>query len=221
MDTLLKNRTGFPLGILSAMVITGLLYLALPLLTHFQPDQARKVRSQAVLINTRRPPPPPMEEPEQVREQEMLEKQETRKQIKQTRRSQPKFDIPKVTLAMGAGGISGIEIGMVSDFRISDSLFMSAFRLTEVDQPPRVLRVFPPQYPYRAKRDGIEGHVMLKFVVDVNGLARESRVVEAEPEGIFEESALRALERYRFRPAVKNGKPVSCIVNLPVSFQLM
>jgi protein TonB len=141
-------------------------------------------------------------------------------QAKQTRLTKPKFDIPKVALSMGSGTIGGIEIAMVSDFEVSDSLFMSAFRLTEVDQPPRPVRTFPPQYPYIAKRDNIEGRVMLKFVVDTDGLAKEPRVEESVPEGVFDEAALKALERYRFRPAIKNGKTVLCIVRLPISFRL-
>lgn len=121
---------------------------------------------------------------------------------------------------MGASNVSGIKIGTVSDFKVSDSLFMSAFSLGEVDQPPRVLRVFPPVYPFDAKRDNIQGRVMLRFVVDLDGLAKEAEVVEAEPEGVFEDAALKAVEKYKFRPAVKNGKIVTCIARLPILFQL-
>lgn len=121
---------------------------------------------------------------------------------------------------MGGGTIGGIEITVVSDFEVSDSLFMSAFTAAEVDQPPRPIRTFPPQYPYIAKRDKIEGRVMLKFVVDTDGLPQETQVEESEPEGVFDEAALKAFSRYRFRPAIKNGKPVLCIARLPISFHL-
>jgi protein TonB len=221
MDQLMRNMTGFLLGVFSATIITLVLYIALPLLTQFQPSLSRKTGVQSVMISSRKPPPPPSEDRDRLEEQKLVEKKQTRKQTKQARRSQPQFVIPRVTFGMGTGNIGSIEIGVVQDFSISDSLFMSAFQMTEVDQPPRVLRVFPPQYPYVAKRDNIEGRVVLRFVVDVDGLAKESKIVVAQPEGVFEEAAFKALERYKFRPAIKNGKPVTCIVNLPITFRLL
>jgi protein TonB len=212
-------KTSFLASVLIGLIVTALLLVALPLLTRIQRDLVRKDGIVPVFIDSRKPPPPPSEDRDKPRKQEPVRK-EIKKQAKLPRQTQPKFDIPKVSLSMGTGMLGGIEIAMVSDFEVSDSLFMSAFRLTEVDQPPRPVRTFPPQYPYLAKRDNIEGRVMLKFVVDTDGLAKEPKVEESVPEGIFDEAALKALERYRFRPAVKNGKPVLCIVRLPIAFKL-
>jgi protein TonB len=213
------NYTAYLASILSGVIVTVLLMVALPLLTRIHRDVVRREGFVPVLVSSRKPPPPPSEDRDKPRKQEPVEK-EIQAKVEQPQRAQPKFDIPKVTLSMGSGIIGGIEIDMVSDFEVSDSLFMSAFRLTEVDQPPRAVRTFPPQYPYLAKRDNIEGRVMLKFVVDTDGLAREPQVEESEPEGVFDEAALTALDRYKFRPAIKNGRAVLCIVRLPISFRL-
>jgi protein TonB len=213
---------GLPIGLLSAVIVTVLLFIALPLLTQFQRTFKTKDRIQGTLISSRKPQPPPAEDRDEPKKQEMKQK-EVKKEVKRTRKAQPKFNVPKVGLGMGGSGIGGIKIGMVSDFNVSDSLFMSAFNMSEVDQPPRTLRAFPPQYPYLAKRDNIEGKIVLKFVVDVDGTAKEPEVVRAEPPevmDIFKEAALKAVERYKFKPAVKNGKDVLCIVNLPISFTL-
>jgi len=207
------------MGVLSALLVTALLFVALPLLTQFQRSYNKKERVQSILIRSRKPAPPPAEDRDQPKKQEMKQK-ETQKKTKQTQRTQVKFDAPRVNLASGGSGVGGIKIGMVSDFKISDSLFMSAFNLNEVDQPPRVVRVFPPQYPFIAKRDNIEGKVMLRFVVDTDGNAKEAEVVTGEPEGVFDEAALKAVERYKFKPAMKAGKPVNCIVKLPISFTM-
>jgi len=214
-----KYKTGFLVSVLSGLIMTALLFVALPLLTLIHRDYSQKDQFIPVLLSNRKPPPPPSEDRDKPREQTPVEKEIQRK-AKQPQRTQPKFDIPKVSISMGSGIVGGIEISRVSDFEVSESLFMSAFNLTEVDQPPRAVRTFPPQYPYIAKRDNIEGRVMLKFVVDTDGLPRESRVEESVPEGVFDEAALKALERYRFRPAIKNGKAVLCIVRLPITFQL-
>lgn len=216
------NKTRFGgalLGALSSILVTALLFIALPMLTPLNLAHNMKDRIQGILISARKPPPPPPEDRDRPEEQELVEKKAPKK-INQANRLRPKFELPKVGLASGMGDVGGIRIGMVSDFNISDSLFMSAFNLNEVDQPPRLLSSFPPQYPYLAKRDNIEGRVVARFVVDVDGRAKEAKVAESEPQGVFDEAALKALEHYKFKPAIKNGKPVTCIVKLPISFKL-
>jgi protein TonB len=214
------KKARFLISIFFGLVATGVLFVALPLLTRITPDtNARRDKLPSVLISSHKPAPPPSEDRDKPKKQEVVEK-EMQRSVKEDRRSQPKFDLPKAGISLSPTTIGSIQISMVSDFEVSDSLYMSAFVPTEVDQPPQPLRTFPPQYPYIARRDNIEGRVVLKFVVDTDGIAKEPRVVEAEPEGIFDESALKAIERYKFRPAMRNGKPVLCIVRLPISFKL-
>ncbi len=94
------------------------------------------------------------------------------------------------------------------------------YETSEVDRPPRVLRVFPPKYPLIAKEEKIEGKVMVRFVVDTDGSAQEPEVVMAAPYGIFEESTLEVIELYQFEPAVMNGMPVNCIVQMPIVYAM-
>lgn len=98
------------------------------------------------------------------------------------------------------------------------SLFDTAFNLANIDQPPKILSASMPRYPFTAKKEGIEGRVVLKLVVDSNGNAQEPVVVKSEPEGVFDKAALESISNYRFKPAVKNGKNVACIVRLPIKF---
>ncbi len=212
-------KTGFLVSILSGVIVTVVLFVALPLLTQIHQNYKPSRDRVSVLISSRKPPPPPSEDRDRPKEQELVQK-EIQKMTRQAPQTRPEFDIPKVSLALGTGGIGGIEIGVINDFKVSESLYMSAFKLTEVDQPPRPIRTFPPQYPYIARRDNIEGRVVLKFVVDMDGTAKEVQVVVSEPEGVFEDAALKALNRYRFRPAIKNGKEVLCIARLPINFRL-
>ncbi len=139
-------KTGFLVSVLSGVIVTVLLFVALPVLTRIHREYKRTDRFVPVLISTRKPPPPPSEDRDKPREQEPVQKEIQRKAV-QPQRTQPKFDIPKVTLSMGSAAIGGIEIATVSDFKVSDSLYMSAFNITEVDQPPRPIRTFPPSIP--------------------------------------------------------------------------
>ncbi len=222
MDDFKLHHGGLPIGLLSAIIVTVVLFVALPMLTQYQRTLKEKSSITGTLISTRKPPPPPSEDRDQPKKQEM-KKTETKKELKEARKAQPKFVTPKVALGMSGAGIGGIKISQVKSFNVSDSLFMSAFNMNEVDQRPRVIRSFPPQYPYLAKRDNITGKIMLKFVVDVDGTAKEAEVVEADPPevmDVFKDAALKAVERYKFKPAMKGGKAVMCIVKLPISFTL-
>jgi protein TonB len=77
-----------------------------------------------------------------------------------------------------------------------------------------------PTYPFRAKRRGIEGKVVVRFLVDKQGRVSEFSVVQAEPEDVFEESALKAVKEWQFEPGMKDKKPVSTWVQVPIRFEL-
>lgn len=65
-----------------------------------------------------------------------------------------------------------------------------------------------PEYPSRAARLGQEGYVIMGFSIDKNGKPIDIKVVESEGGKAFEESAMEALQKWRYRPALKGGKPV-------------
>ena len=75
------------------------------------------------------------------------------------------------------------------------------------------------QYPVIAKRAGIEGRVILQFIVDEQGRLTEPKVVRGIGGGCDEE-ALRALQTARFRPGTQRGKPVKVKMSLPMTFRL-
>jgi protein TonB len=76
-------------------------------------------------------------------------------------------------------------------------------------------------YPQRALQRGIEGYVIVEFDVDEAGLVINPRVLFAEPEGYFEAAALKALERYRYKPKLVGGREVKMFgVQQKLSFTL-
>ena len=64
-----------------------------------------------------------------------------------------------------------------------------------------------PTYPQRALARGIEGWVIVEFVVDELGRVLEPRVIDAQPLKIFDREALKAVLRYKYKPRVVNGQP--------------
>ena len=78
-----------------------------------------------------------------------------------------------------------------------------------------------PVYPRRALQRGIEGYVIVEFTVTKQGSVRDPVVVEAQPEGIFEQAAIDAALKFKYKPRVVNGEAaeVSGIQNR-ISFEL-
>lgn len=76
------------------------------------------------------------------------------------------------------------------------------------------------EYPEEARRRGIQGRVILDFVVDVDGRTQDVRVLKSlHP--LCDSSAVAALERTRFVPGQQNGEKIPVRMRLPVRFQLV
>ena len=78
----------------------------------------------------------------------------------------------------------------------------------------------PPEYPRRALAAGIEGQVTLQFTVTAEGRVENIRILSAEPPGVFERAARRAVSRWRFAPRRENGVAVSREVSKTMNFRL-
>ena len=66
----------------------------------------------------------------------------------------------------------------------------------------------PPQYPRIAAERGIEGCVVLKYVVTEVGSVRDPEVIQSIPQGIFDRAAIRAALRYKYKPLIRDGNAV-------------
>ena len=65
-----------------------------------------------------------------------------------------------------------------------------------------------PQYPRRAQTRGIEGFVLLEYIVTKTGAVRDPVVIDAKPPGIFNRAAINAALKYKYKPKVVNGEPI-------------
>lgn len=86
-------------------------------------------------------------------------------------------------------------------------------------RPPTVLTRVQPEYPEEAKRDKIQGTVLLQVTVDETGKAANLEVLETPGAGL-EQKAIDAVQQWTFRPATKDGQPVSADVKIEINFTL-
>ncbi len=78
-----------------------------------------------------------------------------------------------------------------------------------------------PKYPPQALRSGVEGSVSVRVEVDANGNATDVQVVERSGERSrdLDRAVTDAVRRWRFEPAMKDGKAVAGAVVVPVEFK--
>jgi len=140
-------------------------------------------------------PPPPPQSPEPVAQQQQ-----------QARAPMPQMDMPDMDIDMGTG--SGPFIG---DFATGQ---------TGIDTDATPISRVPPQYPLKARREGIQGYVTMEFTIRSDGSVTDIEVVGSNPEGMFEQAAMRALSRWKFEPREQGGQKVSRRARQTIRFTL-
>ncbi|MDR0901425.1 MAG: energy transducer TonB [Opitutaceae bacterium] len=94
------------------------------------------------------------------------------------------------------------------------------FNLADLDQVPTARGVRQaPVYPFEMKRNGINGEVVLQFIVDMNGSVRDVEVIRSTHRE-FEKPAMDAVYKWQFRPGRKGGKAVNTRMQIPINFTL-
>ena len=118
-----------------------------------------------------------------------------------------------------------------------------------LDGPPVVRFSARPQYPAALRALGVTGTVVVEFIVDASGNVanahavqttlsdKKSAAVEAEPLAIadqgagateanteqvklFEEAAVEAVKKWKYKAGTKGGREVNSVVRMPVTFSL-
>ena len=93
------------------------------------------------------------------------------------------------------------------------------FELFEVEEPPQPIVQVQPEYPEEARKAGLEGRVIVVAVVDENGNVIEASI-HSSTNPIFNEAALEAAKKMKFKPGRLKDIPVKVKVLIPFVFKL-
>ena len=111
-------------------------------------------------------------------------------------------------------GLFPIALISASDSRDSIEVYEG-----EVDEYPEPIVYVQPEYPKEALEKGLEGKVLVEAVIDENGNVIDARIKYSDNE-IFNEAALAAMRKMKFKPAKQKGIPVKVKIIQPFTFKL-
>lgn len=155
-------------------------------------DFVRLEDDQELEIKKRKPePPPPPDEPPPDM-------------------PKPDFDTSDVSQGVDIGAVDvnvDLNVGGVGGFS-SDGEYLPIVKVA-------------PVYPRRAQTRGIEGYVILEFIVTKTGAVADPVVIESKPPGMFDRAAINAALKFKYKPKVVNGEPIDVAgVQNKITFEL-
>lgn len=77
-----------------------------------------------------------------------------------------------------------------------------------------------PDYPPAARRRGLEGTVLIRVLINPDGIPGEARLVGPSGTDALDQAALAAVLRWRFTPAREGNVAIAHWVDIPITFRL-
>ena len=122
-------------------------------------------------------------------------------------------------IGSGSGGGAGIGHGAGVGAGSGGGIGGGVFRVGGGISAPLPTLTPDPEYTDEARRTKTQGTCTLMLIVDAAGHPREIRVVHGLGFGL-DAKAMEAVQRWRFDPALKDGKPVTVQISIEVEFKL-
>lgn len=116
---------------------------------------------------------------------------------------------PPDAVSAASGGIDGTTLPAQSEAPLTPPLFNAAY-----------LRNPPPRYPLAARRNGEQGTVTLRVLVDREGMLASVAIEKTSGFALLDNAAREAVRAWRFAPARRGNQAVEAWVLVPVVFRL-
>ncbi|SIS70668.1 outer membrane transport energization protein TonB [Thalassolituus maritimus] len=161
-------------------------------------DFSSRRQDSASETRSRKKPPPPPEAP-----------------VTPQSNTQDQTPAPVTAPALSLSPLStDLSVGdLVSSSGLLDGVSVADAEVAPLVRPPAV-------YPARAKMRNIEGSVTARLTIRPDGTVSDVEIIQAEPQGVFEREAMRAMYRYRFSPKMVNGEAVTQTATQMLEFSL-
>jgi TonB family protein len=114
-------------------------------------------------------------------------------------------------LCLGVGAAAALAQGMTQA--------VPPYRIGFGVSPPQKISGAAPVYTELARRNRVSGTVIVEAIIDEQGDVVNARVLKGLPMGL-DKAAVEAVKTWKFKPALKEGKPVKVYYVLTVNFQV-
>lgn len=212
------SRWVWVLAVLVAVGVNLLLFGFMPFLSRPVPaarsydtlvPQIQVIRLQRPETPPQRPAPEPPEPPKTVAPDEA-----PRPPRQQTAKLQLPFEVaPRLPAGPGTLALPAFDLSAMD-------LHPGVFEAGDLDRQLVVLSRMPPVYPLNARRQGTQGWVTVRFIVNEQGRVAQITIREAEPPGVFDQSVMRCVDGWRFEPGTVDGRPVKVRAETTLHFEL-
>ena len=118
-------------------------------------------------------------------------------------------------LSLGTGGGFLMKI---PTFGMGDG--DNPFGAGDLDGPPTPIHKIQPTYPSALLRQGKGGRVIIRCVVDAQGVVVSTKVQSSSGHSELDRAAMNAVSRWKFKPGSRGGKKVKAICNVPFNFEV-
>lgn len=99
-----------------------------------------------------------------------------------------------------------------------DAMYEGAVRVGGRLPGPKLIKEVLPEFPTIARQARVQGIVVLEIRIERDGRVSKARVMRSIP--LLDQAAIDAVMQWQFEPALLNGVPTPCIVEVPVSFKV-
>ncbi|NDV19834.1 TonB family protein [Pseudodesulfovibrio sp. JC047] len=207
----------FMASCLGALLIAGLMYVGVLMLNDAPIPEGTQMVEGAIRLAQ-----PQRDKPVQELQRKQLDTVDPPKQLPRQFTSRAKKRPTKPVLSARTPAFSAdMHPGLTGGIAMPSGNFGSiGFSMDEVDDIPQVVRSIPPVYPYAAKRNRVEGKVVVRLLVTAKGTPEHLSIESSTPEGVFDKAAVNAAKRWRFQPGKYKGEAVDTWVLLPFIFEL-
>lgn len=218
------NFLGWGLAIAFSAVLNAALFCIMPgMIQHMPATQNNLENIRSIqLVRIKRPEPPPRKK-ERPKPEKQEKKQVQSKKLAKVFTPTPMVMKPALPFELNSKlprAVDSLVMPDLAHFSLNPPAFKGQYLAGELDSPLTPLAKVPPIYPIRASRRGIEGWVKIQFVVNKSGGVENLKVIEAQPENIFNKSVINCLARWKFKPGTVQGIAVSTLAETTINFQL-
>ena len=167
------------------------------------------------------PKAPPLEQPKIAIEPTVV----MQKDLKMANSTLPNLGMPNSSIvgtgSLGNGNGTGIGSGNGAGVGAGSggNTGGGAMRIGGGVSAPVPISMPDPEFSEEARKAKVAGNVLVYLWVDQNGNPTHVRVIRGIGMGL-DEKAMEAVRQYKFKPARKDGKPVTVEMNVEVNFQI-